>query len=110
MSSLDTIRIVSDALTAINTRLADTLPGKEFDTLAMKRDEVRAKLDFLTRTFFTDTAQRFVEDSDALVEAATEMRSALEGLENLRTTLESVNRFVKALDTLVEAVADSLPI
>src|SRR3954454_18470633 len=99
MTSLDTIRIISDALTAINTRLADTLPGQDFDTLALKRDEVRAKLDFLTRVFFHDTAERFVEDSDALAEAATEMQSSLEGLGDLRNTLNSVNRFLAALNT-----------
>jgi hypothetical protein len=102
---IDSIRVISEGLTAINESLADMMPGPNFDALELKRDEVRAKLDFLTKSFFKDSAKRFIEDSDDLLHSTREMQATLQQLDSNRNTLESVGRFLNAVDSLVQTVA-----
>ena len=105
---LDSIRVISDGLSTINERLADTLPGADYDALELLRNEVRAKLDYLTKVFFKESTQRYVDDSHELVQATNNMRGTLQQLDSMRGTLESAGRFLKAINSLVQFVAPVL--
>jgi hypothetical protein len=102
---IDSIRIISAGLSDINARLADMMPGTDYDALEHVRNEVRAKLDYLTKLFFKESTQRFVDDNDVLVQVTNDMKSTLEQLGNMRNTLESAGRFLNAVNSLVQTVA-----
>lgn len=105
-NSIDSIRVISDGLSAINFRLADMLPTEPgFDELERERDQIHDRFTFLVKKFFKDSAKRFVRADSELVVINKRMIRTLEELERIQNVLDNVRRFVTAIDTFIGVIS-----
>lgn len=102
---LDSIRVISDGLSAINFRLADMLPtASGFDELEHQRNEVHNRFIFLVKKFFKDSTARFISADSELTVINDRMTETLEELKDMQRVLDNVRRFVTAIDTFIGVV------
>jgi endonuclease IV len=102
---LDSIRMISDGLSAINYRLADMLPTEPgYDELEHQRNEVYNRFIFLVRKFYKDSTNRYIEAESRLAKANNEMTKTLERLENMQETFDKIRRFVTAIDGFISDI------
>lgn len=102
---IDSIQVISEGINAINLRLADMLPVEGFNELEAKRDRALDRLHFLVKLFVKDSTQRFIESGSELAKVSEQMKVTLAKLENMQQTLDTVTRFVSAIDGLISAIA-----
>lgn len=102
---LDSITVISDGIHSMNLRLADMLPVSGFHELQEKRNEALDRLDFLVKLFIKGSTQRFIKADSELVIVNEEMKKILADLKNMEKVIESVTRFVSAIDTFIGAIS-----
>jgi hypothetical protein len=101
----DSIQVISDGINAINGRLADMLPTDGYEELEAKRDAALDRLHFLVKLFVKSSTRRFVDSNSELVQVNESMKHTLAELESMQQTLDSVKRFVSAIDGLISSIA-----
>lgn len=102
---LDSIRVISDGLSAINYRLADMLPSEPgYDELEHQRNEVYNRFIFLVRKFYQDSTARYIDAESRLAKANKAMTKTLENLEDMQKTFNKIRRFVTAIDSFISAI------
>ena len=101
---LDSIRVISDGINAINARLADMLPVSGYNELERRRDAAIERLHLLVKLFVKGSTKRFIKADNELAVANEEMKRTLRELEDLQGTIDVVTRFVGAIDRFIAAI------
>ncbi|MDQ3132354.1 MAG: hypothetical protein M3Q99_16525 [Acidobacteriota bacterium] len=104
-NSLDSIRVISDGINAMNDRLADMLPVAGYNELEKKRDAAIDRLHFLVRLFIKTSTHRYINADSELVVVNGEMKVVLAALEDMQRVIDSATRFVSAIDKFIGAIS-----
>jgi hypothetical protein len=106
---LDSIEVIGDGISAINQRLANTLPTEAgFSQLEQERDRALDKLHLLVRVFTANSTLRFIKADSELATVNADMIKTLNQVAKLQNTINMVTRFISAIDTIIASVSQVL--
>lgn len=104
-NSVDSIQVISDGISAINFRLADTLPtAPGYNDLEKERDAALERFHLLIKIFIANSTNRFIQSDSQLAVVNSEMKEILQDLQDLQDTIDTVRRFVSAIDSLIGSI------
>lgn len=105
MTRIELIKLIGDVLTKLDVLRGSMLPGdsnrRELDRLRKQLDGLQLRL---AKTQFDDNTQAFITATAEITAINKELKKTLNKIEKVVTTLETLSRFVTAVDDIINAV------
>ncbi len=102
MNKLDALRTVGDVITEIDVARGSLMPD---DPHRRQLDDLRVLLDDrqrrLSQAVFDDNTQQFKDAADGLQNVNIEIRATIQDLTRITATINSINKFLLAVTSLM---------
>lgn len=102
---VDSILVLGKSLNSINIRLSNIHPlSEDYQKLEVKRDAFRQRYDMLVKYFFENSTKRFIEADGELAKVNEEAQAALDKLEKMQKTLDTITKLIEVVDGFITAI------